>query len=197
MYAYPDEISTVGVPCSGLATANYQTQAISDIQSYYDGAAFGTVGATGNTTQTAVVSSYTGTAKTTAVWLTTATTTYDALGRVLTSHRIRPTALRGPRPRPTRRPPADRSRRPSTKNPLGWVTSTTLNPAWGVETSATDQNGHVTTATYDAMGRRTAVWLPQLPQATSPKQPSIAYSYTSIRTSRCRWRRRPRSVARS
>ncbi|MFF1876607.1 DUF6527 family protein [Leifsonia sp. NPDC058230] len=62
-----------------------------------------------------------------------------------------------------------------------WTSSATYNPAWGVETSATDENGKVTTATYDALGRRTAVWLPNTPQASNPT-PSIAYAYTESLT---------------
>ena len=137
----------------------------------------GTLGTTGNVTQTAVVSSYgsSGT-KASAVWLVTGTAAYDALGRVTTS--TDPTSGANRTTTTAYTPATGPVTKTVVTNPLGWVTTTLLNPAWGVETSATDQNGHTTTATYDALGRRVGVWLPQLPQATSPTQPSIAYSYT-------------------
>ncbi|MDW5329924.1 RHS repeat-associated core domain-containing protein [Plantactinospora sp. KLBMP9567] len=43
-------------------------------------------------------------------------------------------------------------------NPLDHVTTTTIEPAWGVPTSITDPNGKRTETGYDGLGRLTAVW---------------------------------------
>ncbi|HSY14613.1 MAG TPA: hypothetical protein VK816_01395 [Jatrophihabitantaceae bacterium] len=59
-----------------------------------------------------------------------------------------------------------------------WTTTTSYNPAWGVETKVVDQNGNITSASYDAVGRRTGVWLPNSPQASYPNEPTVGYSYT-------------------
>lgn len=66
----------------------------------------------------------------------------------------------------------------TTTNPLGWTTSATVNPAWGAPISSTDVNGHVTTETYDAMGRLAQAWGPDWSQAAHPTVPSAAHTYT-------------------
>jgi RHS repeat-associated protein len=60
-------------------------------------------------------------------------------------------------------------------NPLGWQTTTTLDPARALPLTVTDPNGETTTTAYDALGRLTAVWLPG--RATSGSA-SDTYSYT-------------------
>src|SRR5439155_25623345 len=41
-----------------------------------------------------------------------------------------------------------------------WKTVTTFDPSWGEQTSIVDKNGKSTRQTFDALGRTTAVWLP-------------------------------------
>ncbi len=48
----------------------------------------------------------------------------------------------------------------TTTNSQGWKVSTTLSPLRGLPTENVDANGRKTDMTYDALGRRTAVWLP-------------------------------------
>ncbi|MBM0206318.1 hypothetical protein JNW90_27380 [Micromonospora sp. STR1s_5] len=64
-------------------------------------------------------------------------------------------------------------------NTLGWVTTTTVAPAWGLTTRSVDQNGRVTELKYDALGRLTSVWLPGRNRgaATQESNPSIQYDY--------------------
>ncbi|MFK4728106.1 RHS repeat-associated core domain-containing protein [Agromyces mediolanus] len=60
--------------------------------------------------------------------------------------------------------------------PLGGATTATaLNPLTGTVSSSTDANGRITSASYDALGRRTAVRYPQHP---APGPASVVYEYT-------------------
>jgi YD repeat-containing protein len=111
----------------------------------------------------------------TPVFQTTTLTGYDPLGR--------PTTVTDPRTGTNRTTTTAYTPTPGpltqtvVTNPLGWTTTTSYNPAWGVPTAVVDQNGHRTDLSYDALGRRTQVWLPDRPKATNPT-PSIGYAYT-------------------
>lgn len=171
---YPAEIAVVGKDCA--ATPAYPGDAISDTRTAYDGGAVGAAPSKGDPTTTQIVKDYTGNTAASAVWLTTATTGYDTLGRV--------TSVTDPRTgtnRSTTTTYTPATGGPVTQtvatNPLGWTATSAYNPAWGAQTSATDVNGHTSTATYDALGRRTAAWAPDRPQASNPT-PNLAYAYT-------------------
>lgn len=49
----------------------------------------------------------------------------------------------------------------------GWPSTVTIDPAWGVIVKESDVNARITEATYDALGRRTAVWLPGRARGTN------------------------------
>jgi RHS repeat-associated protein len=48
-------------------------------------------------------------------------------------------------------------------DPKGFITSTSLDPAWGQPTLVTDPNQNTTRTEYDALGRITQVWQPDRP----------------------------------
>ncbi|GAA4174173.1 GH-E family nuclease [Gryllotalpicola koreensis] len=178
-------VTELAVPCASAATAIYPADAISDTVDYYDGATVPATPATtaaaapskGHLTATQEVDSYSGTTAATAHWVTNSTTSYDALGR--------PTATTDVLGHTTTTAYTPSARGPVTSekvtNALGWATTTAYNPAWGVETSVTDLNGQLTTATYDALGRRTAVWLPNESQFGG-KTANASYAYTESQT---------------
>ena len=176
----PDEVQKVGVDCANLATATYPGAAISDTKTFYDGHAWGAAATVGNATSTQEVDSYTGSTASTAHWVTNGTTAYDALGRATSSTDVLghttttayTPATSGPLTQETTTVTA----------PFSWATTTTYNPDWGVETSVVDQNNNTTTASYDALGRRTQVWLPINPESANPTGPSITYAYTESQT---------------
>ena len=56
------------------------------------------------------------------------------------------------------------------------ATSSTLDPAWNLPTSQTDQGGKTTIEDYDALGRLIKVWLPNVSKASNTT-PNIAYTY--------------------
>lgn len=171
---FPAEETVVGKSCT--ATPSYPADSISATRTFYDGGALGAPPVKGDETSTQVAKAFTGGTAATAVWLTTSTATYDALGRVTST-----TDPRAGLDRTTTTAYTPATGGPLTKtvvtNPLGWTSTTTVNPAWGLETALTDQNGRTTSATYDALGRRTAAWMPGRPQASNPT-PSVAFAYT-------------------
>ena len=180
----PKETAKVGVDCANVATATYPAAAISDTRSSYDGLAWGAAPARGDVTESDVVDSYTGSTAATAHWTTAAKTSYDTMGRPLTVTDVlghtSSTAYT-----PAAGAPAGSGALTTTTvtntAPFNWTTTTTYDPAWGAETSVADQNGKLTSASYDALGRRVGVWLPNHPQATNT-QPSTAYAYTVSQT---------------
>lgn len=55
------------------------------------------------------------------------------------------------------------------------MTTSVVDPAWGLPVKVTDANGKVTEASYDALGRLTGVWLPG--RAKGSVTPHLEYSY--------------------
>ncbi|MEV7926139.1 ricin-type beta-trefoil lectin domain protein [Kitasatospora sp. NPDC088779] len=162
MLNYPSDILTVGGDCN---TAPSATTTISDRRLIYDGSADpanpGTVNVLGQngttlgyTTATQSLKSYD--AQGQATYQTLTAQAFDAYGRITRSidgaGAVNLTAYNPA----TGTLPTEIS----TTNPLGWNAKSVLSPARGLVTRAIDANGRVTDATYDALGRRTAVWLP-------------------------------------
>ncbi|MEV0136515.1 RHS repeat-associated core domain-containing protein [Dactylosporangium sp. NPDC050688] len=69
------------------------------------------------------------------------------------------------------------------KNPKLWETKVTIDPAHGEVLTESDINTRITSAAYDALGRRTKVWFADRPQATNLNTPSVEYRYTISKTS--------------
>lgn len=167
---------TVGVSCG--TTPNRPTDVVADVRNLYDGGAFGATPTRGLVTATQQLSAYTGTPPSPS-YLTRSTTAYDALGRPTTVKdaldRVTTTAYTpatgGPLTRTvTTSPDPDGD---GDLTPL--VSTTDVDPFRGVVTQETDPNGKVTTATHDALGRTTQVWLPG--RAKGVKTPDITYAY--------------------
>ncbi|MFE0463095.1 RHS repeat domain-containing protein [Kitasatospora sp. NPDC058965] len=174
MLAYPSETLTVAGPCG--TTAGSSTT-ISDKRAYYDGdgsrtnlGTFGQLGSTANVTATQSVVSYDGSGN--PVYQTDTASTFDQYGRTTkqvdalgaaTSTSYTPAG--GTLPTGT-----------TVTNQLGWSTSTTLAPARALATHVVDANGRVTDLTYDALGRRTAVWLPGRTKGTQTADKLFSYA---------------------
>ncbi|MDF9878676.1 RHS repeat-associated core domain-containing protein [Cellulosimicrobium cellulans] len=153
---------------------------ISDARTAYDGLAVGAAPTSGLATQSQELKAYSGT---TPQYVTTATNTYDALGRVTkvtdalgraTTTAYTPagagpvtkTVLTGPDPDGT--------------GPLtAHVTTTDLDPAWGTPTKTTDPNGKITSGSYDALGRLTGVWKPGRVQGTDTAHTTFGYTISA------------------
>jgi RHS repeat-associated protein len=179
----PDETAKVGVACANVGSAVYPTNAISDTRTQYDNLAWAASPTKGDATQTQVVSSYTGSTAATAVWSTSGKAVYDSMGRATsTTDILNHTSTTAYTPAAGATAGSGALTKTVTTNALGWTNTETLNPSWGAETSATDQNGNTTTATYDPLGHRTQVWLPGWAQADNPGTASITHGYTLSQT---------------
>ncbi|MCA2217178.1 RHS repeat domain-containing protein [Jidongwangia harbinensis] len=159
--AYPAEIETVGVRCS--ATPDRASNTLSRIRVAYDGGP-----GVGKGDQVKV-EQMVGWNDGEPVFRQTMRAAYDAYGRATETF-----DERGRRSTVTYLPAAGPLTRTEETNPLGWKTSTTVDPGFGRTTLAVDVNGRRTQTAYDALGRVTAVWTPG---RDSDQTPSSRYSY--------------------
>ncbi|WP_370146118.1 RHS repeat-associated core domain-containing protein [Streptacidiphilus sp. EB129] len=158
LLAFPDETRSVAGPCSTVPDATHP--ALSDARMFYDGdgtitnpGTLGSLGAHADVTATQKITSYTGSQPNPT---TESAMTYDAYGRITktldVNGRATTTAFTsgvGELPTLIR-----------STNPQGWVTRSYMDPLRGLATRNIDANNAETDITYDALGRRTAVWLP-------------------------------------
>ncbi|MBW1596835.1 polymorphic toxin-type HINT domain-containing protein [Streptomyces sp. JJ38] len=103
-------------------------------------------------------------------WITSARTTFDALGRA--------TSVTDAEDNVTRTsfsPATGPAFSTTTTNPLGHTTTTTVDPGRGTPLTTTDTNARTTTTAYDNLGRTTAVWTPSQDPATDKAAHTFAY----------------------
>ncbi|GAA1312185.1 RHS repeat-associated core domain-containing protein [Saccharothrix xinjiangensis] len=145
---------------------------VSDDRTYYDNQGLGVPPVKGDITKVESLKSHTGG---TSTYLTDAVGEYDAYGRVTKVTDLKGTSRTAYTP--TAGGPVTGT---TTTNAAGWVTTTTLQPAWGSPTLIVDPNQHLTEVDYDPLGRVTAVWKPG--HFRSSGNPSTKYSYSVRRT---------------
>ncbi|MFJ9521036.1 RHS repeat-associated core domain-containing protein [Kitasatospora sp. NPDC101801] len=155
---------------SGACTTPTVANTVSGDRSFYDDKPFGQAGDTGNLTTGQVLDRYDGT---TAVFATKGTSTYDLYGRVTSATDPNSTDGQHTGGAVTRTtyssagagelPNQVTVTSPAPGSSTDWTATTTLAPARALPLTTTDLNGKVTTQTYDALGRLTAVWLPGQP----------------------------------
>ncbi|MER7246937.1 RHS repeat-associated core domain-containing protein [Kribbella sp. NPDC000426] len=159
---------TVSVACT--VTPSYPADAVSDDLTYYDGSTtLGAAPTKGDETLTKELASFSGT---TPVYTQEGRTTYDSYGRPIETYDQldRKTSA-------TYTPASGAAVTDITvTNPAGYVTTTTVEPAFGESVAEVDQNGRRTDTTRDPLGRITAVWLPDRSKAAG-KTPNTKYSY--------------------
>ncbi|WP_245194844.1 polymorphic toxin-type HINT domain-containing protein [Kitasatospora phosalacinea] len=156
---FPSRVLTLSGPC-GQTPA--QANTISDALTIYDGQALGTIGDKADQTENRVLESYG--ANNTPNYKVMSKAQYDAYGRQVSTTDPNRTDTAHPNGATTTTAytPAtgELPSKVEVTNPLGWKSTTVIDPARGLPTRATDENGRVTQETYDALGRLTAVWLP-------------------------------------
>jgi len=174
---YPAEVSVVAGRCNAQHT--YPADAISDTRYSYDNAALGVAPTKGDVTKTEQVSSYG--VDQSPNWQTLSTTTYDALGRLIstTDPRISPA-----RTTTTTYTPSGAGLVTTIKvtDPMNFSTTDTYAVARHSLLTETTANTGVTESTYDALGRITAVWTPDHTRTANPSTATVAYGYTISQT---------------
>ena len=181
-----DETLTVSgsSACTATATA---ANTVSGSRILYDSLALGQAGGTGDPTGTQALDSYDGSGN--PVYVTKSTSTFDSYGRLATS--TDPNAIdsahTGGATTVTTFTSAAAGELPNevdTTTPAPgqattWTGKQTLDPARGQVLTSTDANAKVTTTSYDALGRITAVWKPGNTSANA----DILYTYAVNGTS--------------
>lgn len=194
MESYPDRVTTVtGANSGGKCPAASSADIVSDQETYYDDAtstlsSMGSLGSLaypgGQPTGTKRAITWPGGGE---VWQAQSATGYDALGRVTSLTAPTPNGATGNATTTTAYTPSYASGATGTElptkikvtNPLTWATTTTYDQGRESRLTVTDQNGEVTTAGYDALGRLTSVIMPR-DQASGDK--TITYAYTDTGT---------------
>ncbi|MBP2322202.1 RHS repeat-associated protein [Kibdelosporangium banguiense] len=98
-----------------------------------------------------------------------ATATTDALGRTTKTAFVPETG--GPVTQTVSTTPA------TAAVAAGLVTTTTVEPAWGLPTLVNDPNKRKTEQAYDPLGRKTKTWLPNRSRTSYPNSPSAQHEY--------------------
>lgn len=178
LLAYPDRITAVSGPCG---TKSGTETLLSDKKIYYDGN--GSISDLGSYS-TLSLPHVTGTQIATGFasdgtenWRTTSGISYDGAGRVTDAldatgkgahtDYLPKWSSGGGNTRPTKI---------VSSNQKQWNVTSTLDPLRGVPLENVDANNRVTDITYDALGRRSAVWLPGRDKGTQSADMTFAYA---------------------
>ncbi|MFC0429724.1 RHS repeat-associated core domain-containing protein [Kutzneria buriramensis] len=157
MLTFPSQVQKVTGPCVGSNLAG-SGNIISDTRTYYDNKGLGAGPTTGNITKTDSLSGWPAGA---AEAFVSAGTTFDTYGRVKSStDELNRTTLTDYTPT-TGAPTKITTTSPSLGGSVGSLTGVKVYDApSGLMIGMVDPNGRVTSASYDPLGRITAVWRP-------------------------------------
>ncbi|GIM93653.1 polymorphic toxin-type HINT domain-containing protein [Paractinoplanes toevensis] len=160
----------LAVPCASatnLATLT-EDDVVSDTRNFFDGATtWGTAPTRGLVTRTEKAKTW-----------NAGNPTYEQLSRAAYDSSGRATSAWDPLDHQTTiayTPAAGLPTKTVVTNALGHATTTTLAPAWGQPTTVVDPNGKKAEATYDALGRLTAIWQPGRNRATESANTTFSY----------------------
>ncbi|MGI5499139.1 RHS repeat-associated core domain-containing protein [Lentzea sp. CA-135723] len=161
-------VETVAVACT--ATPRFPQDALSDTRSAFDGQDFGKPPLTGTVTRTEVAKDRPASGP---VYAPASTAVYDRYGRVTSA------ADALGRASTTTYTPADGAvTGVEVANALGQKTKTTLEPFYGQPSVVVDANDRRTETTYDALGRKAEVWLPnRIRTGDAPGNARFSYDY--------------------
>ena len=173
LISYPSEVTTSSQTDCTIAPATGEVTG--KTRMYYDAQTFGTAPVAYKAMVTKVEQASKFDLNNNPAWETTAQSTYDSYGRIIT--------VKGQDDQTTRTaytPPADAQPTGFTvTNPKGHVTSTTLDGIRGLTLTATDANNRTTTREYDSLGRLTKGWATG--RATT-EQPNATFTYNLSNT---------------
>ncbi|MFF8948500.1 RHS repeat-associated core domain-containing protein [Streptomyces sp. NPDC014940] len=169
----PRRVQQVAVSCAG--TPKYPDDLISDDLTFFDNSGDNTA-PPGKGDVTMVQKADSVASDGTAHYITALKTTYDSYGRELTeTDADGRTTTTTYTPTTGAAPTSIKVTQPKvTGQSAGFTTTTTLDPARGLDLKTTDAAGYSTTSTYDPLGRLTAVWNPGF---STSNNPNTKYSY--------------------
>ncbi|WRZ87759.1 polymorphic toxin-type HINT domain-containing protein [Streptomyces sp. NBC_01007] len=188
----PSRVETVAVSCAD--TPDRSKNVLSDVRTAYDGQAYGAFPTVGDATRVAKLKSHDGT---TATYLESEFT-LDGYGRQSAVNDLSATVTATETTSPVRTARTDGRTTTTVYSPTsGYPTTVTTTTPRAVDTDATtaqtttttydtrrglpttvmDTNNKRTDTTYDALGRKTGMWLPNRSKANSDT-PNYAYTYT-------------------
>lgn len=177
MLALVKRVQTVKLNCD--QAPNLAVDLVSGKQFSYDNRAYGDAVTATDKGDLTREETYSGTLAL-GSWKTTSQLTYDARGRVTaatdgenntTTTTYQPTGTGA-----TQLGPLTQQ---TTTNPYGHAVVTTFDPSRGQPLAITDANGKKTTATYDALGRVTAIWHPGRTQGIDTPHEKFDYNLTN------------------
>ncbi len=143
------EVRMFSGTCAGVAAA---ANSITNVQVSYDHQAFGAPPTKGDITEQDTLDTWDAAGR---HFVATAKNSYDDYGREVSSIDVD-----GNETKTEFVPATGALTGTKTTNPMGWSSTTTIEPARGNPTSSVDVNGVRTDISYDALGRKTAVWNP-------------------------------------
>ncbi|MGW0664880.1 polymorphic toxin-type HINT domain-containing protein [Streptodolium elevatio] len=168
-----DRVAEVTEVVGDCGTALSAATTVAHTRTFYDNQPLNVLGATGLPSSEQQIDRYDTTGQ--PVFATVAEVTYDAYGRPLTEK-----DETGATTTTTYTPAAGAAPTSvKTSDVKSFETTTTYQPARGLAVKVVDPNGRTTEATYDALGRTTALWKPGRAKASSA---SITYTYTLSQT---------------
>ncbi|MFJ4836474.1 RHS repeat-associated core domain-containing protein, partial [Streptomyces sp. NPDC088747] len=173
LMAFPIRVETVDVACD--ATTRRPDDVVSDVRTLYDTQAYGTAPTLGDETSTQRLSSYSGSSP---VYQTVSTSHFDTQGRVDSVKDTNGATVSTTKYTPTTGGPLTST---VTTDAKTYARTTTFDPARGIATAVVDPNSKRTEYTYDALGRVTALWLPNRSKASS-QSASLVYTYAISKT---------------
>lgn len=177
MLSLPATVNTFAGECTGTGPNGNLLKAT---RSLYDGSTSAVPGSAGyvaptkgNTTRSDTATAVSGTTAT--AWAQGPTVTYDALGRETKSSDSSTGVIRDTVTEYT--PATGLATTVEVTDPMGWISTTTLDSMRGQPLTKTDPNGKITSYRYDNAGRITGQWDPMRP-AASNATPTVTTSYS-------------------
>ncbi|SCL46017.1 RHS repeat-associated core domain-containing protein [Micromonospora eburnea] len=164
-------VQSYAVKCADTAapTSLTENDVIGEVRTSYDGNAFGVAPTRGMATRNEEMSAWNAGAPT---FTTVSRSAYDSQGRV--------TSVWDANNYETKTAYTPATGGPVTAvtvtNAAQHVTTTTVSPGYGIETSVVDPNGKRTDLAYDGLGRLKSVWLPGRDKATQSANSTFSYT---------------------
>ncbi|MGI5185572.1 polymorphic toxin-type HINT domain-containing protein [Dactylosporangium sp. CA-152071] len=172
----PVRVQQLTVACS--VTNPAKGDVLTDSRNYYQSATLGVIGDRGVVTKVEEVNGFTGTAASTATYQTKSTAVYDEVGRVTDATDVKGNLTHTDYVRTGNGPIT----RVITTDPIGRITFTDNDPAWGAPVKMVDDTHDdlTTEAELDALGRVIKVWGPTRKRGVD--SPDSTYSYLISQT---------------